>query len=301
VPLRDGLATGYIDQDVYEVARAFTGWSIGDGRWIADGVTAPVTGRFFYVEGWHDPYQKRILGAEFPPNRGPQDDGLQVIGILATHPGTARFVSRKMIRRLLADDPDPAMVDRIAAVFLAAADAPDQIARVVRAIVQDPLFDATPPHKFRRPFEMLAALYRATGAEVWSPEAAFDWQLGQAGWHQHSHGPPTGPPDRADRWASASVMARTVDLALYAHDDWFGCTATRLGDGQGFDGSFADLAAHWRERLLGPGAEDDLSALAQGLGITDPQAPMTLSPEDHPHVAAMTVAFTAISPAFLLR
>lgn len=51
----DGLAQGYIDEDVYETARDFTGWSVGDGRWVADGTEAPLSLRFHYVEGWHDP------------------------------------------------------------------------------------------------------------------------------------------------------------------------------------------------------------------------------------------------------
>lgn len=62
-----GLARACIDQDVHEVARAFAGWSVGDGRYIDHGVTAPKTGRFHSVENWHDPYQKRVLAVEFAP------------------------------------------------------------------------------------------------------------------------------------------------------------------------------------------------------------------------------------------
>lgn len=298
---RDGLAQAYIDQDVYEVARAFTGWSVGDGRTISDGVDAPRTGRFHYVEAWHDPYQKRILGVELPPNQAPRADAEQVMDILATHPGTARFVCRKIIRRLLADDPDPAMIDRIAAVFLAHADASDQIAQVVRAVVNDPLFDATPPEKFRRPFEFLAGLYRATDVDLTIPNQDFDWALGQAGWRQHSYGPPTGHPDRADRWSSASTMARMVDFALYAHDDWFNCTTTRLSDLAPERASFDALAEFWRERLLGAAGADSLDDLATVFGIDDRSAPMALEPDDLQGLYSSIVAFLAISPAFILR
>ncbi len=102
-----GLAQGYIDDDVWEVARCFTGWTLGDGRYIAEGQATPMTGRFAYVESWHDPYQKRILGREFPAHQAPMQDGEQVLDLLATHPATARFVSEKIARRLLADDPTP--------------------------------------------------------------------------------------------------------------------------------------------------------------------------------------------------
>jgi uncharacterized protein (DUF1800 family) len=297
----DGLAQAYIDQDVYEVARAFTGWSVGDGRTITDGVNAPRSGQFHYVEAWHDPYQKRVLGVEFAPHRGPMMDGEQVLDILSHHPGTARFVSRKIIRRLLTDDPDPDMVDRIAAVFLAQVNAPDQIAQVVTAIVHDPAFASTPPAKFRRPFEFLAGLYRATGVEVDSPDLAWDWQLQQAGWKQHSYGPPTGHPDRASRWSSASTMARMVDYALYAHDDWFGCTTTPLATLAPTGASFDDLGRYWTERLLGPGAAADVADLAKAFGIEDRATPMTLTDEEMQGLSATFIAFAAISPDFMLR
>jgi uncharacterized protein (DUF1800 family) len=296
-----GLAQAYIDQDVYEVARAFTGWSVGDGRSLSEGITAPSTGAFHYVEAWHDPYQKRILGVEFPPHQGPLADAEQVMDILAQHPGTARFVSRKLIRRLLQDDPDPALVEKVAQVFLQAADAPDQIAQMVRAIVTDPLFDTTPPEKFRRPFEFLAGLYRATGVSVSSPALAWDWQLAQAGWKQHSYGPPTGHADRASRWSSASTMARMVDFALYAHDDWFGCTTTSLATLMPQDADFETLARFWTDRLLGPGAPADFTDLATALEITDPRAPLELSPQDAQGLSSVMIAFAAASPAFMLR
>ena len=297
----DGLSQAYIDQDVYEVARAFTGWSVGDGRYISEGVMAPTSGVFNYVEAWHDPYQKRILGVEFAPHQGPMVDAEQVMDILSHHPGTARFVSRKLIRRLLTDDPDAAMVDRIAGVFLQAADAPDQIAQMVTAIVTDPLFTATPPGKFRRPFEFLAGIYRATGVEVNAPDMSWDWQLQQAGWKQHSYGPPTGHPDRASRWSSASTMARMVDYALYAHDDWFGCTKTPFGSIAPSGASFDALGRFWAERLLGPGANADFVEMAEAFGVEDRAAPMALTDEEMQGLSATFVAFAAVSPDFMLR
>ncbi|NJM82837.1 MAG: DUF1800 domain-containing protein [Tabrizicola sp.] len=222
-----GLAEGYLDADVYEVARAFTGWSVGDGRWIAEGEEAPRTGRFNYVASWHDPYQKRILGREFAPNRGPMEDGEEVLDLLARHPGTARFLCAKIARRLLADDPDPALVDRLATVFLDQSDADDQIAQVIRALVLSAEFEAAPT-KLRRPFELMAALYRASGAEVTGTELSFQWQLIRAGWRQHEFGPPTGHPDRAAAWTGASTLNRMVDIALYGHDDWYGVATADL-------------------------------------------------------------------------
>ena len=292
----DGLAQGYLDLDVYEVARAFTGWSIGDGRYVTDSESTPKTGRFHYVETWHDPYQKRILGVEFLPNRGPMEDGDQVMDILAAHPGTARFVTTKLIRRLLTDTPDPAMVDTISAVFLAAMDDPDQIAQVIRAIVAHLNFSATPPSKLRRPFEFMVAMYRATGAEVISTENAFQWQLIRAGWKQHEYGPPTGHPDTADKWTGASSMNRLVDIAFDGHDDWFGVAKIDLQSVAADGEPVEELVDRWAGRL---GAAPGHLAVAMGLDPAVQAA--SLTGDERWGIAAGAVAFAAISPDFLLR
>ncbi len=292
----EGLAQGYIDEDVYEVARCFTGWTVGDGRWVAEGATTPKTGLFAYVEGWHDPYQKRVLGREFPSHRAPMADGEEVLDMLATHPATARFVCTKLARRLLVDDPAPDLVERLAAVFLGAEAAPDQIAQVIRALVTDAAF-AAPPERLRRPFEFLAALLRATGAEVASREQGWVWNLGRAGWRQHSFPPPTGHPDRNRDWETGLVLLRLTELALYAQDEWFGLVpagyATRLPPAAR---DVAAITRHWGKALTG--AAPDLGALAAADIAPDWQP----EGDDERHaVSALAVAMAALTPQFLYR
>ena len=295
-----GLATGYLDLDVYEVARAFTGWSVGDGRWISEGEFAPMTGRFFYVDRWHDPYQKRILGREFPPNRGPMADGDEVLDLLAAHPATARFVCGKIARRLLSDDPPAALVARMAETFLAAQKAPDQIAQVLRVLVRAPDF-AAPQQKLRRPFEFLAALYRATGAEVASDENGFHWQLMRAGWRQHEYGPPTGHPDRMVAWTGASTLNRYVDLALGALDDWFDGARADLSVTVGAAETVLDFAARHGDALA-PGQGATIAVeLARAFGFDAATRAGDLLPEDRQVLAQSAVAFAALTPDFLLR
>ena len=291
-----GLASGYLDLDVYEVARAFTGWSVGDGRTVAEGQTAPLTGRFHYVEAWHDPYQKRILGVEFAPNRAPMADGEQVLDLLAAHPATARFLCTKIARRLLTDDPPAALVDRLAHVFLQARDAPDQIAQVIRALVHDPAFTATPPGKIRRPFEFLAALYRATGAAITGTDNGLHYHLHRAGWRQHEYGPPTGHPDVMAGWTGASSLNRLVDFALYAHEDWFGAASLDLAALTAFDEPVGAFLARWSARIGTTPA-----GLAQSMGL-DPTTPARTFPHDQRKgLASVAIALTAMSPQFVLR
>ena len=103
----DRRPQGYIDQDVYEAARAFTGWSIEDGAGIGAGRRLLMTGKFVYVENWHDNYQKRVLATEFDPYQSPLADGRRVLDLVADHPATARHVCEKLCRRRARTRPMP--------------------------------------------------------------------------------------------------------------------------------------------------------------------------------------------------
>jgi uncharacterized protein (DUF1800 family) len=94
-----GRPQGYIDQDVYESARAFTGWTIEDGSRLDGQRSLPLTGKFTYVEKWHDGYQKRVLATEFQPFMPPMADGRQVLDLVSAHPGTAQHIARKLCVR----------------------------------------------------------------------------------------------------------------------------------------------------------------------------------------------------------
>ena len=177
-------------------------------------------------------------------------------------------------------------------MFLTAHDAPDQIAQVIRALVLHPDFAATPPAKLRRPFEFLAALYRATGAKVTGTTNAHQWQLMRAGWRQHEYPIPTGHPDVMAKWTGASSLNRLVDFALYAHDDWFGVVSLDLAaTADETTGAFLD---RWSARLGATG-------LAAAMGL-DPALPASSFTDDERRgAAAGAIAFAALTPAFLLR
>ncbi len=297
----EGASQGYIDQDVYEVARAFTGWSYGDGRWIAEGDEAPRTGLFHYIDSWHDPYQKRILAHEFAPNAGPEADGNRVLDILATHPGTARFICRKLIRRLLTDTPDETMVEAAAEVFLAHAAAGDQLAQVVRHIVLSDAFDATPPQKLKRPFEFLVSLYRAAGADVRGPSLDFLWHLAQAGWLQHEHRPPNGPSDRSEDWANTNAVNGLVNLAFNAFEDWFGAAQFDVAAATPASAAtWAEGFAHWHG-VLGTGDAGEARTLLAEMG-EDPDGPLPRDNQEwNSWLMRTALGMSALSPAFLFR
>jgi uncharacterized protein (DUF1800 family) len=90
-----------VDDDAYEATRAFTGWRVDDDP-DEPGLTG--SGKFTFYTPWHDRFQKTVLGRLLPPDQGPLQDGKDVLDALAEHPGTARFIARKLVRKFIADD-----------------------------------------------------------------------------------------------------------------------------------------------------------------------------------------------------
>lgn len=294
----NGQPVGYIDQDVYEVARAFTGWSIGDGRYVDDGENTPKSGRFEYVEAWHDPYQKRILGVEFAPNAAKMADGERVLDMLAVHPGTARFITGKLLVRLGIERPSVHYRAEIAERFLATSEAPDQIAQVVRAIVLHPEFIQTPPSKLKRPFEFLMSVYRACGAEVTSPRYNLHWWLERAGWTQHQVRPPTGHSDRSADWANTRALNGMVDLALFGLDEWFDAASLDLTKSYHGGGTWADLAQYWSGIFA---TEPVLGQVEWELIGLDPDGPIPDDPEYVEMGNKAAIALSALTSEFMFR
>lgn len=298
----EGLARGYIDQDVYEAARALTGWSFGDGRYVAEGDFAPMTGAFHYIDRWHDPYQKRILAVEFRANAGPMDDGERLLDLLAHHPGTAQYLCSKLCRRLVADEPPPSLIEKAVATWLSHVDADDQIAQVIRTIVLSPEFSTSPSRKLKRPFEFLASFYRATSAEVASPSLNFIWDLSKAGWNQHEFRPPTGHSDMAEYWANTNLLSGFVNMALNALEDWMEAGKANLSAALP-DGSvlMGDAFQFWIGRMHGADAAPETTAMMLGLLGVAADAQLPADADEREHVLRGVVAAAALTPQFLFR
>lgn len=179
----------YVDDDVYGATTCFTGWRI-DGD----------TGLFTFDANAHFPYQKVVLGRLIPAAQGIKD-GHDVLDILAGHPMAARYICRRLCRRLISDNPPERIVQEAADVFLANLDAPDQLKKVTRTILLSPEFRATWGEKIKRPFEYVVSLLRAAEAD-YAPENSFFWTYEGMGQPLFAWSPPNGFPDDKETWGS---------------------------------------------------------------------------------------------------
>lgn len=295
----EGRPQGYIDQDVYEAARAFTGWTIEDGAGVSAGRRLSLTGKFTYVETWHDNYQKRVLGTEFDPYQPPLSDGRRVLDLVAEHPATASYVCEKLCRRLVSDTADHALVSDIAKVWSDNRRKPDQIARTVEAIARSDAFRRSAGAKVKRPLELYASFARAAGIDV-VPTTGLIGELDGSGQRLFGWGPPTGHPDQSDYWLSSAMMRRRWSLLLGLADNaWkVGAPAAAIAIAGKETPEEAVRAA---SRLL-LGYEGDgrlVMAIVKGLGLK-PGSPFD-SRKDALPLARRMLAYCAMAPAFQMR
>ena len=196
-----GVDGGYTQKDVTEVARAFTGWTIGNPQ---------QGGEFRFEPRIHDEGEKIVLGHRV--RAGGINDGEDVLDILASHPSTAHFISFELVRRFVSDTPPPALVDRAAARFR---DTGGDLREVMRTILTSDEFlgDEANRAKVKTPFEFVVSAVRATGSEV-ADAMPLVRELQQLGMPLYQCQPPTGYKDTADAWTNTGALVARMNLAL---------------------------------------------------------------------------------------
>jgi uncharacterized protein (DUF1800 family) len=197
-----GVDGGYTQKDVTEVARAFTGWTIQNPR---------LGGGFVFDSRIHDRGQKVVLGHTIKSGGG-QNDGERVLDILSSHPSTARFISTKLARRFVSDDPPAALIDRMAATF---ARSGGDLREVMRTLLTSAEFLSPDAYraKVKTPFEFVVSAVRVTGADVREARALVG-ALQQLGMPLYQCQPPTGYKDTADAWINTGALVNRMNFAL---------------------------------------------------------------------------------------
>jgi len=294
-----GRPAGYIDQDVYEAARAFTGWTIEDGSTVDSRRKLPQTGQFVYVENWHDGYQKRVLATEFDAFAPALADGRQVLDLVAAHPATARFLCDKLCRRLVGEHASAQLRERAAQVWLAHVESHDQIARVLRTLLLSADFAAHgPAAKVRRPLALGAAFARAMDIDLQYSEP-LGGEIAAAGQNLFGWPTPTGLPDTAAPFLTSQAMRHRWSMLLGLADNSWGTGALPGPEALGVAGpTVAEACAACLNRLLGQASPAVVAAIAAGCGWPADQLLSAGGAADAPHRWARVAAYCAMTPEF---
>ncbi|MBI2956524.1 MAG: DUF1800 domain-containing protein, partial [Acidobacteria bacterium] len=197
-----GVEGGYTQQDIIEVARCFTGWTL---------TPLPLGQQFIYVDEFHDKGMKVVLGQRI--ENGGQRDAERVLDIVARHPSTARFISTKLAQRFVSDQPPATLVDKMARTFR---ETDGDIRAVLRTLFSSEEFWSPEAVgvKVKTPFEFVVSAVRATDAEISDVPPGLVVALRELGQPLYAAQPPTGYKDTADAWVSTGGLLNRMKVAL---------------------------------------------------------------------------------------
>ena len=197
-----GVDGGYTQQDVIDVARIFTGWSI----------ERPQQGGDFEFHDWaHDTGEKQVLGVRFQGGHD-MDEGIRLLKLLANHPATMHHVSRKLCERFVNDEPPDGCVDDAVAAWKRSS---GDIREVLRAIFHGPDFWAAENvrAKVKTPFEFVVSAARAVDAQPdTSPRLA--QVVARLGEPLYLHVAPDGYPEREAAWVNSGALLDRMNAAV---------------------------------------------------------------------------------------
>jgi uncharacterized protein (DUF1800 family) len=195
-----GVRSVYTQEDVTRFANVITGWTV-----IAPRQDPSRAGEFAFNPNMHQPGAQTVIGKSYPDTGVEQ--GRAVLAALARHPATAKHVATKLARHFIADEPPPALVERLAQRFLATQ---GDLKEVTKAMVTAPEAWEAPRAKLKRPGEWIIASYRAVG--VTPPDIGPVMQahnlLGEPLWRPSA---PKGFADESAPWLDG--LAQRLDIA----------------------------------------------------------------------------------------
>jgi uncharacterized protein (DUF1800 family) len=197
-----GVDGGYTQKDVTEVARCFTGWSIDRPQ---------MGGSFRFAPRLHDNGEKTVLSVKIPAGGG-EKDGEKVLDIVAHHPATAHFISKKLAQRFVADAPPAALVERMAQTFLKT---DGDIRDVMQTMFESKEFwsEGAYRSKIKSPLEVVVSAVRASNANVDFATALVN-QVAQLGEPLYRKQEPTGYSNSSREWMNTAGLMARMNFAL---------------------------------------------------------------------------------------
>jgi len=223
-----GVDGGYTQSDVTQAARVLTGWTIypisdygkgaaiqkliervGEDKLIDRGFVHE--GDFLFAANRHDTKEKTVLGKTFAAGGG-YTEGMQLLDMLAHHPSTAKFISKKLATRFVSDNPPQSLIDKLAKTFT---DKDGDISEMMITMVNAPEFWAKESlrEKTKSPFEFAMSALRSLDADIKMPIQINQW-ITKMGQKMYFYQAPTGFPDKGQYWINTGSLLNRMNFGL---------------------------------------------------------------------------------------
>jgi uncharacterized protein (DUF1800 family) len=196
-----GVNGGYTQADVTQVARVLTGWTVDRPQ---------RGGGFKFDENRHEPGTKKVLGKKIKEHG--EQEGRELLHMLATRPATAQFLSRKLAIRFVGDEPPQSLVDRMAKSYLSSG---GDISVMLKTLFHSPEFwaDGAYRAKVKTPIEYVVSAARASGASTDNMLPLVN-ALRDMGMPLYGAIPPTGYKWESSDWVSTGALVNRMNFAL---------------------------------------------------------------------------------------
>ncbi len=225
-----GVDAGYTQQDVIEMAKCLTGWTIREPRRDPESVFKPE----FHTQG-----KKIVMGHTI--DYGGEKDGEEALRMLANDPRAAAFISTEIARHFVSDNPPQSLIDRMTKEY---EESGGNIRDVLRAMIYSPEFWSKQAYraKVKTPFELVASTARALDADIAVSLPVAQW-VGRMGEPLFLCEPPTGYSDKSETWVNTGALLNRLNFALsFASDHMLGASVDlgiMLGDDASKDAEMA--------------------------------------------------------------
>jgi len=194
-----GVDGGYTQNDVTQAARVLTGWTV-----VPDG-------NYRFVPSRHDHGEKIVLAKKFSAGGG-YEEGVALLDMLAHHPSTAKFISKKLAARFVSDLPPQELVDRMARTFSSTDGDIKQVMITMAASAEFWTREAL-REKTKSPFELAVSAVRSLDARITQPYQLFTW-INKMGQKMYYYQAPTGFPDRGQYWINTGSLLSRMNFGL---------------------------------------------------------------------------------------
>ena len=203
-----GVDSGYSQQDIIELAKAISGWSIvrhtKEAEYSKDNA-------FIFRANTHEPGSRIILNKQYPADAKGPGQGKMILTDLANSPATALHVCTKLARHFVSDIPEPRLIKQMTNVWQ---ETQGNLKAVMSALIKSEFAWQTEAQKYKSPREFMISSYRAIGRKIPNGKTLVNHlqQLGQTPYQASS---PAGFGDLRSTWDGSDALFNRIEWSAH--------------------------------------------------------------------------------------